>query len=135
MKALAVVPGEYTKPPPVSMVAMPFSTAFLSTGSIALSSTGQYQDQADILADQILDVGYLLGRIESSVGYDDVGDFRMERGLVANVLQTEHDPGVAEIAGRYPNFIWRSLFEFRSVNVLLHLLVLERTIGLAPRGY
>jgi hypothetical protein len=39
--------------------------------------TGQYRIRLDF-ADQILDVGYLLGRI--SVGYDDVGDFRMERG-------------------------------------------------------
>ncbi len=87
------------KPPPAWTVGTPASTARASTSSTEASSTGPVDQQVDVLAQQVLDVGHLLGRIEGRVGDDQVLDLRME-GFPAHVLQSEHDPGIGQIAGR-----------------------------------
>ena len=92
------------------------------------------EDQVDALADQVLDVGDLLGRVEVGVGDDDLVDLRVARGLVQDVLLGEHDPGVGEIAGGEADGVGRLLLEPGRVDHLLGLLQLLLAPGVRRTG-
>jgi hypothetical protein len=74
-----------------------------------------------------------LAGIERRIGDDDVLHVLVQRGLVADVLQAEHDPGVAHVAGRDADRVRTWLLELRGVDDLGHLLFLQRAIGLRAR--
>ena len=47
---------------------------------------GPVEDQGDVLADQVLDVGHLLAGVEARVGDEDLADLLVPGGLVSDVL-------------------------------------------------